>query len=324
MERDWQRAQAELQDGLAKKVNEQSAVASNVSQELGKFRNQLNMLAERFAGTAIQNLDMMEKVHVLGRTVHMLEEIPSTIMEVQQTNDLQDRRIRALEPPRGEMDHFEFDQVFGGTEEEVRRNKEPMMKYFVGKQKVVDLGCGRGFMLEMLREAGIDVVGVDHNPSALAFCRQKSLPVIEGDVISYLETVEDGSLGGIFMGHVIEHLTPIQMLELLNLCSRTLAPGGCLVVETPNPTCLIVHASTFYMDLTHVRPVHPETLKFVSLQKGFREAEYFYSSPVQKNMHLRPLVKKNPTKNEKAFNQGIQRLNDCLFSYLDYYMVARK
>ncbi len=320
----WRQAHAELQVHLTRKETEQDARASQVSEDLGRLQGQLAELAQRFTSTAIQNLDTMQKVHDLSRTVHALEGLPSTLRELQRTSDTFGRRIRALEPPREGIDQFAFDQMFGGTEEEVRRNKEPMVKYFVGKQKVMDLGCGRGYMLEMLREAGVEAVGIDHNAAVLAFCRQKGLPVVEGDVTSYLAAVEDASLGGIFMGHVIEHLTPVQMLELLDSCFRTLAPDSCLIIETPNPTCLVVHASTFYMDLTHVRLVHPETLKFVLRQKGFREAEHFYSSPIHEDVRLRPLSKKKQTKNLKEFNEGIRRLNDYLFSYLDYYVVARK
>jgi O-antigen chain-terminating methyltransferase len=140
---------------------------------------------------------------------------------------------------------------------------------------VVDLGCGRGAMLEILRSSGVPSYGVDTFAPALEDCRRKNLQVTEGDIFSHLEELSEGSVGGIFCSHVIEHLHPPEALKLLRESYRVLSPGGVLLLVTPNPKNLQVLSEGFWLDLTHVRFYPARLLKPLLDDAGFSFAQAF-------------------------------------------------
>jgi O-antigen chain-terminating methyltransferase len=135
----------------------------------------------------------------------------------------------------------------------------------------VDLGCGRGEMVELLRELDIDAHGVDANPAMVAACRERNLPVVEADVLGHLASLEAGSVGGITCIHVLEHLPFRVMLELVAQVYRVLRPGGVAIFETPNPENLIVGACNFHYDPTHLRPLPPEPTRYMLEAAGFTD-----------------------------------------------------
>jgi O-antigen chain-terminating methyltransferase len=112
-----------------------------------------------------------------------------------------------------------------------------------------------------------------------AFCRDKGLPVIQADLLAYLTGLADGSVDGIFLAQVIEHFAPLLIWEFLQVCSQKLTKGGVIVLETINPACTqAMH--WFYLDPTHVRPVHPDLLRFMLEQSAFAEISLIYSAPL--------------------------------------------
>lgn len=134
----------------------------------------------------------------------------------------------------------------------------------------VDLGCGRGEWLEILRGEGVDARGVDDNVAMLESCRQRNLPVECGDALAFLERQEPESLAGLSAFHLIEHLPYRTMIALFRAAQRALAPGGVLIVETPNPQNVSVGACNFYMDVTHQKPIPPMTAEFIAEHAGFK------------------------------------------------------
>jgi SAM-dependent methyltransferase len=157
----------------------------------------------------------------------------------------------------------------------IRQQKE-LAKYFMNAKKpVVDLGCGRGTMLELLKSSGVSSYGVDTFSPALEVCRRKGLQVAECDIFSHLEGLPECSVGGIFCSHVIEHLHPPEALRLLRESYRVLSPGGALVLVTPNPKNLLVLTEGFWLDLTHVRFYPARLLKLLLEEVGFNFAQSF-------------------------------------------------
>ena len=111
-------------------------------------------------------------------------------------------------------------------------------------------------------------------------CRARGLDVAEADVVSYLESLPDASLGGLFAAQVVEHLQPGYLLRFLELAFHKLRPGAPIVLETLNPACWTAFFDSFIRDITHVWPLHPDTLNYLVLASGFSAARIEYRSPV--------------------------------------------
>lgn len=134
---------------------------------------------------------------------------------------------------------------------------------------IIDFGCGRGEWLSLLAAENIDAFGIDTNADAIAQCIEAGLSARLGDGIAYLESVEPGSVKMLTAFHVIEHLPVDIQFAFVRAALRALAPGGLLILETPNPTNLTVGAASFYLDPTHLRPVNPSYLAFLCEDSGF-------------------------------------------------------
>jgi O-antigen chain-terminating methyltransferase len=189
----------------------------------------------------------------------------------------------------------------------------------------VDLGCGRGELLELLRAAGIPARGVEGNASAVQECRAKGLDVAEGDLVEFLEQQPPGAMGAVFAAQVAEHLEPPRLAALLATAHRALAKDGLLVLETVNVASALAYFDVFIRDLTHERPLHPETLRFMAAAAGFSEARIELRSPVPDDVRLHLLPSGGlPPPVVKALNENVERLNAFLFAPLDYALVARR
>ncbi|MBI3694909.1 MAG: class I SAM-dependent methyltransferase, partial [Acidobacteria bacterium] len=162
---------------------------------------------------------------------------------------------------------------FRGDAEYVRAGQKFYLPYFQGRRRVLDLGCGRGEFLELMQENGIAGRGVDSDPESVAVCRQKQLEADQDDLFSYLANLADESLDGIFSSQVVEHLPPSRLAELVALAASKLEPGGVLAIETPNPECLAIFATNFYLDPTHTRPVPSALLHFYFEESGLGSIE---------------------------------------------------
>jgi O-antigen chain-terminating methyltransferase len=173
---------------------------------------------------------------------------------------------------------------FRGPEEEVRERQRFYVPYFSGRRRVLDLGCGRGEFLDLMREAGVGARGIDLSPEDVAACRAKGLDAEVADLFRYLAGLEDGSLDGIFSSHVVEHVPPLRLPEMIRLASAKLAPGGRIAIETPNPECLAIFASHFYLDPTHRRPVPAPLLAFYLQEAGMGEIRVERRSPAVETM----------------------------------------
>lgn len=239
-----------------------------------------------------------------------------------------EERAGLQEERTGLLDHeyFRFESLYR-NEEEVRQNQRIYLPYFEGRQHVLDLGCGKGEFLELLRESGIEAQGVDLNEQMVRICQEKGLTVVRDDAVRHLAEYPDNSLGGIFAAHLIEHLPEHLLHDLVRLAQAKLQPGAYLILETPNPLCLWALVNYFYLDLSHERPLHPQGMAFLLEGYGFRDVEIRYLHPVPEGvrMVLLPQVTGTPWEElGSLLNTNLERLNALLYGFSDYAVIARK
>ncbi len=212
--------------------------------------------------------------------------------------------------PALSFDYARFADRFRGSEEFVRSKQLFYLPHFTGCTHVLDIGCGRGEFLQVLKEAGITARGIDADAESVALCRAKGLDAEVADLFKYLTNLPDGALDGIYSSQVVEHLPPDRLPDFVRLASEKLKPGGVLSVETPNPECLAIFATHFYLDPTHTRPVPAPLMVFYLEEFGFGQVTVHRMSPALESM---PALANIPADFREAF-----------FGALDYAVVARR
>ncbi len=176
----------------------------------------------------------------------------------------------------------------------------------------LDIGCGRGEWLGMLGDAGWRARGVDLNKRNVEACQARGLDARQGDGIAWLRTLDSESAALVSAFHVIEHLTLAQLDSLLTEALRVLAPGGLLILETPNPENLVTAAHLFHTDPTHRHPIPPTLCEFLLDYKGFADIRVH-------RLHPMPEQERLPEDSEVA-----RRWNRLFHGPQDYGVVARK
>ncbi|MCL6753610.1 methyltransferase domain-containing protein [Nostoc sp. CCCryo 231-06] len=185
-----------------------------------------------------------------------------------------------------------FEDQFRGSREDIFNSLKvylPLIeeaKIGTPESPIVDVGCGRGEWLELLRETGYTARGIDINRVMLEQCRSRGLEVIEADVIAYLRSLPDGSLGAVTGFHIIEHLPFETLVQLFDETVRVLKPGGLVVFETPNPRNILVGSGDFYRDPTHKNPIHPDTISFIAESRGLINSKSCFFEEIDGIVHL--------------------------------------
>jgi O-antigen chain-terminating methyltransferase len=234
------------------------------------------------------------------------------------------RRVDALEEAdrrrsfRPWFTNAAFEDAFRGDATDLRERYRGLAGRLHNCAPVLDIGCGRGEFLDLLREEGIPASGVEIDPELVAECVRQDLAVELGDGLAVLASQPDGSLGGISLIQVVEHLTPQQVLELLSLAIDKLRPGGRMVVETINPLSLYVFAHSFYVDPTHATPIHPAYLEFLFREIGFAEVLVEWRSPPPEGDML------EEPGDGGVGDANVRRLNRLLFAEQDYAIIATR
>jgi len=206
---------------------------------------------------------------------------------------------------------------------------------FAGAADVLDVGCGRGEFLDLLREKGVSARGIDLNPEMAAICRERGLDATAADALEYLRSLPDESLGGMFAAQVVEHFEPDYLMRVLEAAYHKLRPGSRIVLETINPACWYAFFSSYIRDVTHVRPLHPDTLRYLLVASGFQRVDVRYSAPFPDEDKLQPVAggsqapasdgeSDRVAKLASVFNENVKRLNGLLFTYLDYAAIGER
>lgn len=234
----------------------------------------------------------------------------------------------AIDRAHEEHGYLELERRYRGTEEEIRDRIAQYLPWLEGKSPVLDLGCGRGESLALLRDHGVAARGVDGSARMVSLCRERGLEAEEGDLFEYLARVPEGSLGAVVSFHVIEHLPVGSLGRLVSLAWRALRPGGVLILETPNPLSVVVAARNFWLDPTHRRPVHPESLRLMYELAGFDPVQRLDLRPFPLSERLPEIDLATLPEDQRPLadhvNRLRDRLDDLLFGYQDFGMVGVK
>jgi O-antigen chain-terminating methyltransferase len=208
------------------------------------------------------------------------------------------------------FDYARFAERFRGPEENVRKSHDFYRHWFEGRASILDIGCGRGEFLELMRDLGVPAKGIDLSEESVAQCRSKGLNAETADLFAALGAAPDSEFDGIFCSQVVEHLDPLLLPRMISLCAEKLARGGVIAVETPNPECLAIFASFFYLDPTHTRPVPHSLLEFYMTEAGLSEIE---THPLSPAVEMFPEIAELPAAFQRRF-----------FGGLDYAIIGRK
>jgi 2-polyprenyl-3-methyl-5-hydroxy-6-metoxy-1,4-benzoquinol methylase len=293
--------------------------AAGVVGELRRMDRELDELRR-------QNIRL--KLQVVGSTERLnryKSEVNRALDDIATNRDLHDfqkqlERLGATSSNGKGIDYAAFEDRCRGSSDEVRRIQEHYLTFFPpaeGTGKVLDIGCGRGEMLEILTQAGYDALGIDLNTAMVEICRAKNLPVVQDDGITFLDRAEDDSLRGIFCAQVVEHLLTSELERLLQLAHKKLLESGVLVIETINPRSLFALGNHFFADTTHVKPVHPETLRFMCEQVGFATVELEEQS-------AHPIMEIAEDLPQDQLGTVVDALVHNVFGNQDYVIVATK
>ena len=253
------------------------------------------------------NAYSVRSINGLNEKITKLEE------KIEKLEELEIKRTEKLN-----FDYVGFENKYRGSQEEITKKLNSYVEYFENCDNVLDIGCGRGEFLEILKEKNISALGIDIEDNMVSMCKEKGLRVNKADALEYLNKLEDNSLGGIIMNQVIEHMEPNYLIEVINTAYKKLKPGAHFVAETINPQSMIVFTEAYFMDLSHKRMLHPYTVQFLLESSGFAEVSIRYMNKVE-DLRI-PESDQLPEEINKALN----KLNDVVYGYRDYAIVGRK
>ena len=270
--------------------------------------------------------------HAMKREVERLCEAPS---DSAPPGGADGGRSQLAAPDLDAYKYLAFEDQFRGSREQIAAGQRAYLPHFDGAADVLDLGCGRGEFLDLLRKAGITARGLDVNVEAVELCREQGFDVTHADALEYLRELTDESLGGLFSAQVVEHLEAEHLTRLLAEACRVLRPGSRIVLETLNPACWTAFFSAFVRDITHRHPLHPDTLHYFLRASGFVDIEIVYCSPVPDAGKLQRAMVINAAPADtpmgaavraltETFNQHVDQLNSLIFAEQDYAAIARR
>ncbi|MBI5675432.1 MAG: methyltransferase domain-containing protein [Nitrospirae bacterium] len=290
-------------------------------------------LAEQTESSAALMRDINEKAAKIEELVHAVSYLKYTI-----TKQERELSIFLEEASKRLPEHFSVEEIrdlaggkehlldalyvffedrFRGTRGDIKEGVKVYLPYIKAvnagtyDSPLLDIGCGRGEWLELLKENGLEAKGVDINSVLVNECRGRNLEVIENDVIPYLRSLPDASLGALTGLHIIEHLPFKMLICLLDETVRVLKPGGIAIFETPNPENVLVGSCNFYLDPTHRKPLPSSMIKFMAEARGLSKVEILNLHPVSEAKRL-------------SGSDVADRFNEYFYGPQDYAVIGYK
>jgi SAM-dependent methyltransferase/predicted nuclease with TOPRIM domain len=319
-------ANEQLRAEAAQLRAEANALANGQARELQsqaeEFRAEARRLEDEAARLKARADELSQKLQVTRTELSAQERRSLLLLE-------EARKLSTLSPGHEqrpgplmieETEHF-LDAFYSSFEEHFRGSREEIMKrlevYLPTLRKanitgdILDIGCGRGEWLEVLKNEGVAARGVDSNRVQVEWCRERALEVEEGDALRYLRAQPDESINVVTAFHVAEHLEFETLLAFLYEIMRVLRPGGLVIFETPNPENVSVANHNFYVDPTHKNPLPIPMMKFLFESRGLDQIEIIKLHPSE-------------TPRVEGATDMVERFNEYFYGPMDYAIIGRK
>ncbi len=304
-------------------------------QELGEVRlarNEADLARLQAAIGAVQSLAeelrdqrlpaLSDRTDALLERLHLqmtaLEGLVERVVAREPLHIVTDPALEAALPAAVAQAASQFVDALRGSRDEILERAAAHVPLLRGAAPVLDLGCGRGELLEVLQREGIEARGIDSDPAMVEACQRRGLDAALGVLPSALAEVGDASVGAVTAVHLLEHLPAAAWATLLQEARRVLRPGGVLLVECPNPETLRVGGGGFWADPTHRVPVHPQALELVARAVGFELLETRRLRPFPRDQQL--LAADQPPELRRV----AERLDEWLSGPRDFVLVARR
>jgi O-antigen chain-terminating methyltransferase len=283
-----------------------------IETELNQIRSSVS--AVRSSVSALKNSQVSQD--------HRLRKLLDEVREVLPDSALQKKIQTVVEESAAEAKEYlyiSFEDHFRGERQDIKER----LAYYIpivrkanagSKENImVDAGCGRGEWLELLKNEGLFARGVDINRMLVEFCTENGLDAVQAEIVDYLQTLKDNSIGAVTAFHLIEHLPYEVCLRFFDESLRVLKPGGLVIYETPNPENIQVGACNFYFDPTHRNPLPAKTVKFLAESSGFTGVTLHFLHPLGKEHQI-----------EDDGTEIVRRFNQLFYGPRDYALVGYK
>jgi O-antigen chain-terminating methyltransferase len=319
---EWQvRPQREFNRNVAEALLRITETLEHTGKALQRLRHQLNLQRWAAEGELVRQTESVQQLE--QRLLSLRQQLASQPVARAASDSSGATATQRSSRPL-QLDYFQLERQFRGTEEQIRQRQSFYLPFFRGCRKVLDIACGRGEFLELVQEAGAEARGVDLDAAMVARCREKGLNVERADVFEFLEKIADKSLDGIFSSQFVEHLEPTDYTYLVGQCVAKLAPGGVLAIETQNPECLAIFSQSFFIDPTHVKPIAPAQLRFLFAEQGLERITTHFLSPAGAILPLLPQLASSVVEADalRTYNAAISRFNETFFGGMDYAVIG--
>lgn len=263
--------------------------------------------------------------------------IINQVKRLEEENEKLKNELENLKSKKGstidDETYIKFEDQFRGSEDEIKKRLWNYVDHAIEStindkecDKIIDLGCGRGEFLEILKCEGYNCIGIDLNEAMVNACKDKGLNAVYCDALEYLKTVEDSSVKIITAFQVIEHIDLDVLAQLIKECYRVLDVGGKIIFETPNSKNLEVGAYAFYNDPTHVRPVNQEYVEFLCKNQGYSDTEIYYWKNREIEEWINSIINSDSTNvlESPTIRMILDDLRKKLFISPDYAIIATK
>jgi len=313
----------EIHDSMTALIQENAALTDEKDKEWDALSNNHVAMIFKSLEWRVDQLEAQYKESnlLMKRFVNLKEKLNQLIQILADNKIPSPALVNELRQPLEDWRYTGFENRFRGSEDHVKHLLEKYLPYFKKEGKVLDLGCGRGEFLELLREKGFEAEGIDINEQMVHICQDKGLDCQVADILEKLVQYEDDTLSGIFSSQVIEHLPPAYLKRMIELAYFKIRLQGSIVLESINPTSVFALVQIYYLDISHQQPVHPQALKFLLESSGFEDVEIHYSAPLEEEM-----LKTLPGADDLSslLNQNIDSLNKLLYAPPNYAAIAFK
>ena len=329
-------------DPLAGRQNDLNRNIATIVRELARRVEDIKMSLVKVQESLLAQVDHKISLHQSRLTSDIESQVGTIVAAMNEDIEnrawlagiLEKRAARSIdmmpEPSKGlsgQLNYFLFEERFRGSRSDIRGRQSELLDYFDGCRNILDIGCGRGEFLEILKQRNINGRGIDIDEDMVNFCKSQGLDAERIDSVSYLEEMDDRSLDGILIDQVVEHLEPAYLIRMLGLCYKKLIYGGVILIETVNPLSFFSLAN-FYVDMSHKRPVHPDSLAFILNAAGFRDMDIKMIAPVRDEARLKKIegaMAGNENKDAiNIYNHNIELLNNTIYGPQDYVIIGRK